>query len=217
MLLGHLRTQNDRRFISPDDSEPKVLKPSFNGNSLPSGGSARFRQSICLLPVGALCIPSWETEAAATTRILPTGFPFGSLPYPLVRNALVRHSLGVTNRAEIFTDGSFNDQTGTGGWAAVIARTMSGLQAGTSSYEMELRALVEAVKMADGPCTVISDYEGLIRTAQQGKTPDTCKTVWDELYAATAGKDVTFEWRRRDNGLGSRLAHQLARDAAKGR
>ena len=123
----------------------------------------------------------------------------------------------MADRSDIFTDGSFNDQSRTGGWAAVIARTSSGRQADTSSYEMELRALVEAVKMADGPCTIISDYEGLIRTVQQSKTPESCKTVWGELYAAIAGKDVTFEWRRRDNGLGSRLAHQLARDAAKGR
>ena len=57
----------------------------------------------------------------------------------------------------------------------------------------------------------------MIRTAQQGKTPETCKAVWEELYAATAGKDITFEWRKRDQSLGSRLAHQLARDAAKGR
>jgi ribonuclease HI len=123
----------------------------------------------------------------------------------------------MTERTEIFTDGTFNDQTRVGGWSAVITRTSSGKQADTSSYEMELRALVEAVKMAEGPCTAISDYEGMIRTAQQGKTPETCKAVWGELYAATAGKDVSFEWRRRDQSLGSRLAHQLARDAAKGR
>jgi ribonuclease HI len=123
----------------------------------------------------------------------------------------------VTERTEIHTDDTFNDQTGVGGWAAVIARTSSGKQTDTSSYEMELRALVEAVKMADGPCTIISDYEGIIHTAQQGKTPETCKAVWEELYTAVAGKDVQFAWRKRDQGLGSRLAHQLARDAAKGR
>ena len=31
-----------------------------------------------------------------------------------------------TDRADIYTDGSFNDQTRTGGWTAVIARTSSG-------------------------------------------------------------------------------------------
>jgi ribonuclease HI len=123
----------------------------------------------------------------------------------------------MTHRTEIHTDGTFNDQTGVGGWAAIVARTSTGRQADTSSYEMELRALVEAAKMAEGPCTIISDYEGMIRTAQQGKTPETCKAVWEELYAATTGKDVAFEWRRRDQSLGSRLAHQLARDAARRR
>ncbi|MBP3955636.1 hypothetical protein J8F10_10120 [Gemmata sp. G18] len=48
----------------------------------------------------------------------------------------------------------------------MTTRAASGRQDGTSSYEMELRALVEAVKIADGPCTVVSDYDGLIRTAQ---------------------------------------------------
>jgi ribonuclease HI len=120
-------------------------------------------------------------------------------------------------RTEIHADGTFNDQTKEGGWAAVVGRTSTGRQSGTFSYEMELRALVEAVKMAEGPCTVISDHEGLVGIAQRGMTPQYCQPVWQELYAAAAGKDVTFEWRRRNQSLGSRLAHQLARDAAKGR
>ena len=69
--------------------------------------------------------------------------------------------------------------------------------------------MVEAAKMADGPCTILSDYHGMVRDAQQGNTPETCKAVWDELYAATAGNDATFEWRRRDQPPSSRLAHQL--------
>jgi hypothetical protein len=65
----------------------------------------------------------------------------------------------MTSRTEIHCDGTYNDQTGVGGWAAVSARTSSGRQDVTSSYEMELRALVETVKMADGPCSVISDQK----------------------------------------------------------
>jgi ribonuclease HI len=61
-------------------------------------------------------------------------------------------------RTEIFTDGSRNDQTGAGGWAAVVVRTSSGREADASSYAMELRALVEAVKLAEGPCTVYPRY-----------------------------------------------------------
>ena len=80
---------------------------------------------------------------------------------------------------------------------------------------MELRALVEAVRMADGPCTIICDHGGIVETAQQGKTPDWGKPLWAELYAAMDGKDIEFEWHRRDGTLGQRLAHQLAREAAK--
>lgn len=122
----------------------------------------------------------------------------------------------MTARTEIFTDGSFNDRTGIGGWAAVAVRTSAGRQIGASSYEMELRALVEAVKMVDGPCTVVSDYHGIVRDAQEGTTPAICKAVWQELYEAMADKDIAFEWRRRAGGIGQRLAHQFARDAARG-
>jgi ribonuclease HI len=121
------------------------------------------------------------------------------------------------DRTEIHTDGTFNDQTRVGGWAAVIARTSCGRQEDTSSYAMELRALVEAVKIAEGPCTVISDHEGIVGIAQRGMSPRMCQQVWGELYDALLGKDVEFAWHRRDQSLGSRLAHQIARDAAKGR
>jgi hypothetical protein len=130
-------------------------------------------------------------------------------PPPLPRN-------GATARTKIHADGRFNDQTKEGGWAAVVAR------ARPPDGRPEHRAArwsrgrwVEAVKLAEGPCTVISDHEGLIGIARQGRTRY-CQPVRRELYAAAAGKDVTFEWRRRDQSLGSRLAHQLARDAAKG-
>jgi hypothetical protein len=82
---------------------------------------------------------------------------------------------------------------------------------------MELRAMIEAVKMSDGPCTIVSDHEGVIKLAQQGRTPQQLKPLWDELYAALEGKDVAFEWRRRGSSLGARLAHQIAKGAAKGR
>ena len=123
----------------------------------------------------------------------------------------------MTARTEIHADGTFNDQTGVGGWAAVVARSTSGRQDTTSIYEMELRAMVEAVKMAEGPCTVISDYEWLVKNAQQGKTQPTCQPLWEELFASAAGKDSEYAWRKRDQSLGSRLAHQLASDAVRGR
>ncbi|VTR95118.1 ribonuclease h : Ribonuclease H OS=Pseudonocardia dioxanivorans (strain ATCC 55486 / DSM 44775 / JCM 13855 / CB1190) GN=Psed_2488 PE=4 SV=1: RNase_H [Gemmata massiliana] len=123
----------------------------------------------------------------------------------------------MAERTEIHTDGTFNDQTGVGGWAAVVARTSTGWQEGTSSYEMEPRAIVEAVKLAEGPCTVVSDHEGIIGLARDGRTPRMCRSLWDELYATATGKDIVFEWKKRDQSLGSRLAHQLSRGAAKGR
>jgi hypothetical protein len=82
---------------------------------------------------------------------------------------------------------------------------------------MELRAVVEAGRMAEGPCPIVSDHEGIIGLARAGRTPRMCRPLWGELYLATEGKDVAFEWRRRNGSLGSRPANSLARDTAKGR
>lgn len=77
--------------------------------------------------------------------------------------------------------------------------------------------MVEAVRMAEGPTTVISDCEWLAQNAQRGTPQATCRPLWDELFAAASGKDIEYAWHKRDQSLGSRLAHQLVRDAARGR
>lgn len=123
----------------------------------------------------------------------------------------------MTDRTEIFTDGSYNDQTNSGGWAAVVFRKTSGQQSGTTNQEMELRAIVEAVKMAEGPTSVICDHEGIVSIANRGMTPRWSSDVWNELYSAANGKDISYEWRGRSQSFGQRLAHQLAREAARGR
>lgn len=76
--------------------------------------------------------------------------------------------------------------------------------------------MVEAVKMADGRVTVVSDYDWPLRTVKAGKTPEKCEPLWEEPCVSAVGKGVEFTWRRRDQSLGSRLAHQLARDAVRG-
>jgi hypothetical protein len=75
--------------------------------------------------------------------------------------------------------------------SARIARALHAEQdkhANGWSQEMELRALIEAVKMADGPCTVISDHEGIVKRAKQRNTPEFCKPVWEELYASMGAR-----------------------------
>lgn len=119
-------------------------------------------------------------------------------------------------RQTIHTDGSFSDATGAGGWAAVVLNTRTGRQTGGDSYAMELRAVVEAVKMADGPCTVVTDSQVIPRQIATGAVPRKCPELWRELYAAFRGKDVRVEWHRRAGTHGQRLAHELARAAARG-
>lgn len=60
----------------------------------------------------------------------------------------------------------------------------------------------------EGTCTVISDSEGDIGFAEQGRMPRNCQPVWQELYAAMAGKDVEFVSRVRGRAA--------ARDAPRG-
>ena len=59
-----------------------------------------------------------------------------------------------------------------------------GRRTDTSSYEMEFRALVEAAKMADGPCTIISDYDGLNRPASQSQEMARPAPNWSRLCDA---------------------------------
>lgn len=122
----------------------------------------------------------------------------------------------MTARTEIFTDGSYDPLTGNGGWAAVMIRTSSEKQSRTTNYEMELRAIVEAAKLADGPCTIVSDYDSIIQLAKQRKTPEMCRGLWEKLYDTIEGKDITFSWSKRGKTFGQQLAHKLAREAAKG-
>src|SRR5580698_10135652 len=70
-------------------------------------------------------------------------------PNKLARTHVFRHFAHMSS-TEIFTDGSHIDKTQSGGWSTVIFRGNSGRQSNTSSQQMELRGLIEAVKMAEG-------------------------------------------------------------------
>ena len=50
---------------------------------------------------------------------------------------------------------------------------------GGRSYEMESRAIVEAVKMAEGSCTIASSREGIVGVARRGLTPRMSSPPWE--------------------------------------
>jgi ribonuclease HI len=87
-------------------------------------------------------------------------------------------------RQVIHADGTFTPETGKGGWAAVRLETGTGAGEISGSYEAELRAMLEAVRMAEGPCTVVSDNWGIVRNVENVISPPTCHELWQELYAA---------------------------------
>ena len=125
----------------------------------------------------------------------------------------MRNDLRVTGRIELVAGGTFHDQSGTGAWAA-FARPTSG---GDFVRRKGATGARRGSEEGGGPCTIVSDHEGTVGIAPRGKTLRMCKPFREELDAAAASKGVQFGWRKRDQSLASRLAHQLAREAAQGR
>ena len=61
---------------------------------------------------------------------------------------------------EVFTDGSSLGNPGRGGWCAILRylgkeRVLSGAQAEATNNQMELLAVIEALKVLKEPCSVI--------------------------------------------------------------
>ncbi len=113
----------------------------------------------------------------------------------------------------IYTDGSCSGNPGPGGWAAILMhdndeREISGSEADTTNNRMELRAVVESLRVLKKPCRALvhtdSAYianafnDGWInnwikrgwRTA--AKKPVKNKDLWVDLLAAMDIHDVKF-------------------------
>ena len=61
--------------------------------------------------------------------------------------------------------------------------------------------------LPDDPCLIFSDQAGGVCIAQQRRVPRHCRATLEEHYAATTVKDAAFDWKRRDQTLGQRIAH----------
>jgi ribonuclease HI len=140
----------------------------------------------------------------------------------------------------VYTDGSCIGNPGPGGWAWAVdgGRSDSGGDPATTNQRMEVRAVVEALRVLDGPVEVVSDstyvvncfrqrwWDGWYRRGwrnTQGK-PVANRDLWEPLLtlALEGGRPVSFRWVKghsgdRMNDVVDQLALAAASAAAAGR
>lgn len=120
-------------------------------------------------------------------------------------------------KVEIFTDGACLGNPGPGGWAALLRygnseKEISGHDSHTTNNRMELTAVIEALSLLKGKCTVrittdskyVVDSVNLGRAAQwrlkgwkkSDNKPALNSDLWEKLLDASARHDCTFLWIR---------------------
>jgi ribonuclease HI len=118
-------------------------------------------------------------------------------------------------QVEIFTDGACSGNPGPGGWAAILRykgteKEISGGEKNTTNNRMELRGVIEALKLLKEPCEVIlctdSKYvaDGLSKGWAKGwkargwkksdNKPALNPDLWDELLTLYDKHRVTIKW-----------------------
>ena len=127
------------------------------------------------------------------------------------------------DKFEIYTDGACIGNPGPGGWAAVIVQGTSEVQlAGgepkTTNNRMEITAVIRGIDHVPpgSEITVWSDSEYVIKTMTRGWKRKVNNDLWDQLDAAAAKRNVSWEWVRGHSGHPyNELADDLARGEAR--
>lgn len=119
----------------------------------------------------------------------------------------------------IFTDGSSRGNPGPGGWGAIISdeksiKEIGGRESQTTNNRMELSAAIESLRLNPSePIIVLSDSEYVIKGItewihgwiKRGWKNSQKKSVlnqdlWENLYNASQGKDITWKYVRGHQG-----------------
>lgn len=117
------------------------------------------------------------------------------------------------------TDGSFDTDTGQGGWAAVCALqtriwTISGReQRAESAHLMELRAIAEGLRALTKPCKVLilTDDQRVLHNLEHGAEGKAETALWGQVLKAALPHSVKFEWIKGHAGHPlNEQAHALA-------
>lgn len=117
-------------------------------------------------------------------------------------------------KIEIYTDGACSGNPGPGGWGAVLRYTdkvkeISGGKLETTNNQMELMAVIEALKLLKEPCTIdlytdstyvmkgMSEWiEGWKARGWKGADKKTIKNLelWQELDKLAAAHKINWHW-----------------------
>ncbi|GGK94618.1 ribonuclease HI [Deinococcus radiotolerans] len=124
---------------------------------------------------------------------------------------------------ELYSDGACDTQAGHGGWATILnyrgkELVLSGHEEGTTNNRMELRGLLEGLKVLKRPCQVrvVTDSQYLRKAFTDGwilkwqcngwKTaggdPVKNQDLWEELIEQARTHALTFVWVKGHAGHG---------------
>jgi ribonuclease HI len=106
----------------------------------------------------------------------------------------------------IYTDGSYNTATDTGGWAALVVegdrrRVVPGKvtrEGRPTSNRMEMTAAIEGLQAtpAGAACTVFSDSQYMVFTMTKGWRRRVNMDLWERLDDVCSRRQVSWEWVR---------------------
>ena len=131
---------------------------------------------------------------------------------------------------EIFTDGSCLKNPGPGGWCAILRyngheKIISGAEKLTTNNRMELKAVIEALKLLKEPCKVklYSDSRYVLDSLSKWifnwikKDFKNVKNVdlWKEYLELSKNHKIEIEWVKGHNGhTENELCDKIAREEA---
>lgn len=136
---------------------------------------------------------------------------------------------------EIYTDGACLGNPGRGGWGAILIykehrKEISGSEAETTNNRMELRAVIEALRLLKKPAQakIYTDskyvMDGITKWIfnwkkngwkSADKKPVKNVDLWQELETETTKHQLSWIWVKGHNGNHfNEIADQLARSAA---
>jgi ribonuclease HI len=134
-------------------------------------------------------------------------------------------------KIEIFTDGSSLGNPGSGGWCAILRydnneKVLQGSQKMATNNQMELKAVIEALKALNQPCeiTLFSDSSYVVNAINQWlsnwikkkfknvKNPE----LWQEFVRLSQPHKINAIWIKAHNGhTENEICDKIAKEEAK--
>jgi ribonuclease HI len=140
------------------------------------------------------------------------------------------------NTVELFSDGACSGNPGPGGYAAILrygetVREIAGCEPRTTNNRMEMRAVIEGLRLLRRPCKVrvVTDSNYVVKGMTQWirgwvaknwvnseKKPVLNRDLWEELLALSKIHRIEWQWVRGHKGhKENERCDELARKAIK--